>query len=117
MYLPVSIMWLMYVCILLNLVRKGKGFVNVETIFPLRRQQVRIVNWMSTTSMDLTDVTSLSWSDLQSLVGETSVGKALNIENSLRMEGKGSPHVQNKLRKFDLDDEPAITLFRDHAGW
>lgn len=63
-----------------------------------------------------------SWSDLEKQSNETPVGKALSAEVLLRQEGKGSAHVQNKLRKFktaDDDDkkEPTITLFRDHAGW
>ena len=63
-----------------------------------------------------------SWSDIQSSVGETAVGKALNYEASQRKLGLGSAHVHNTLRKFDLaseDDttEPQITLYRDYAGW
>ncbi len=59
-----------------------------------------------------------SWTDLQSTVAETSVGKALNYEVELRKQGKGSAHVQNKLRLFgSKDPKPAITLYRDHAGW
>jgi glutathione S-transferase len=59
-----------------------------------------------------------SWNEIQSTVGETSVGKALNSESELRSRGKGSAHVQNKLRSFGSDSQsPPITLFRDHAGW
>lgn len=59
-----------------------------------------------------------SWSDIQSAVGETDVGQALNKEVELRSQGKGSAHVQNKLRLFDsTDNSPPITLFRDQAGW
>ncbi|KAL3935339.1 MAG: hypothetical protein SGBAC_009124 [Bacillariaceae sp.] len=58
-----------------------------------------------------------SWETLQSDVGETPVGQALNDQIQLRADGKGSPHVQNKLRKFQSDADPQITLFRDHAGW
>jgi hypothetical protein len=67
-------------------------------------------------SSGATDV-ALSWSDLQDKVGTTAVGAALNNEAKLRSQGKGSAHVQNKLRKFDSNGEPAITFFRDHAGW
>ena len=58
-----------------------------------------------------------SWSDLKKRSEETPVGKALLEETELRKQGKGSAHVQNKLRKFGSDSEPQITLFRDHAGW
>jgi hypothetical protein len=58
-----------------------------------------------------------SWSDLQSQSEATPVGKALVSEFENRKNGKGSAHVQNKLRQFKSDEQPAITLFRDHAGW
>jgi glutathione S-transferase len=59
-----------------------------------------------------------SWSEIQSTVGETSVGQALNNEVELRSQGKGSAHVHNKLRLFQSkDDKPVITFYRDHAGW
>ena len=107
-------MRLMFIGILFGAIRKGRGFLNVEYISPLSR------SWLPTTlamsSSGATDVV-LSWSDLQEKVGMTAVGAALNEEVKLRSEGKGSAHVQNKLRKFDSDDEPVITLFRDHAGW
>ena len=63
--------------------------------------------------------TAPSWSEIFSDVGTTSVGKALNNENDLRSKGKGSAHVQNKLRQFKYPDgnTPPITLYRDHAGW
>jgi glutathione S-transferase len=64
-----------------------------------------------------TSVATPSWEELQSTVGETPVGQALNNEVQLRTQGKGSPHVQSKKRLFRQDDDPAITLFRDHAGW
>jgi hypothetical protein len=64
-----------------------------------------------------TSVATPSWEELLSTVGETPVGQALNNEVQLRTEGKGSPHVQSKKRLFRQDDDPSITLFRDHAGW
>ena len=72
---------------------------------------------MTATSTPSTTVPS--WADIQSTVGETSVGQALNKESELRSEGKGSAHVQNKLRLFDAPSSstPPITLYRDHAGW
>ena len=77
---------------------------------------------MSSTSASATAPTS--WSDIQTAVGKTSVGKALNDEVSQRKLGLGSAHVHNTLRKFDLvdednkeDAEPRITLYRDYAGW
>lgn len=73
---------------------------------------------MSSSLSSTTDaVRSYSWSDLQRQVGGTVVGMALNAEVELRSQGKGSAHVQNKLRQFGSEDEPKITLFRDHAGW
>jgi hypothetical protein len=104
---------------LLNLARNGSAFVATKSTAPLRRilhSHSWTVAKMSSTSFT-SDVTALSWLDLQKMVGETSVGAALNKESALRLEGKGSAHVQNKLRKFDSNDEPVITLFRDHAGW
>jgi hypothetical protein len=58
-----------------------------------------------------------SWSELQDEIGQTPVGAALNKETELRSQGKGSAHVQNKLRTFRSTETPTITLFRDHAGW
>ena len=67
-----------------------------------------------------------SWSDLQSEVGSTTVGTALNAEVALRKMGQGSAHVHNTLRRFaptlssqegSSTTTPAITVYRDHAGW
>lgn len=116
----VSIMLLMNIYMLLNVVRSGTAFVTTASTAPLRRTlNLRTVAKMSSTSStSQSDVaTALSWLDLQKMAGETPAGAALNNESILRLEGKGSAHVQNKLRKFDSDDEPVITLFRDHAGW
>jgi len=60
------------------------------------------------------------WSDLQQQASETAVGQALNDEIELRKQGRGSAHVHNTLRTFSDDattEVPAITVFRDHAGW
>ncbi len=71
----------------------------------------------STTASGRTSTTLPSWTDLSDQIGATPVGQALNHEVKIRLEGKGSAHVQNKLRKFDSDEEPPIILYRDHAGW
>ena len=102
---------------LLNFIRNGSAFLTVSPTVPLQRPlYLQGIAKMSTTASS-SDVSALSWSDLQTMVGETSVGAALNNESNLRLQGEGSAHVQNKLRKFDSKDEPVITLFRDHAGW
>ena len=59
----------------------------------------------------------LSWDDLKRVSDEQPVGSALNNEVAMRLNGKGSPHVQSKLRIFSSDTKPKITLYRDHAGW
>jgi hypothetical protein len=110
-------MWLMYTFMLLQVARKGNGLLNIAPNLLLPKQRFLPISKMSTSSIEVTDVSSLSWSDLETMVGGTAVGTALNNESTLRLEGKGSPHVQNKLRKFDSNDEPDITFFRDHAGW
>lgn len=71
----------------------------------------------STAAPSASKETCYSWENLQQKIGETAVGASLNTESSLRTLGKGSAHVQNKLRMFASSEEPAITLFRDHAGW
>jgi glutathione S-transferase len=58
-----------------------------------------------------------SWDDLRRISSDLPVGSALNNEVALRLKGKGSPHVQSKLRLFSSDTPPKITLYRDHAGW
>ncbi len=62
-------------------------------------------------------VSSLSWESLKSASSEQTVGTALNQEMELRKTGKGSAHVQSRLRLFDSQEKPKITLYRDHAGW
>jgi hypothetical protein len=61
-----------------------------------------------------------SWTDIQSTVAKTPVGKTLNDEAELRTQGKGSAHVQSKLRLFESSfttkEKPPIILYRDHAG-
>ena len=62
----------------------------------------------------------LTWDDLQNESANQSVGKALNEEVEKRNHGKGSAHVQSKLRLFKSQDDntrPKLTLYRDHAGW
>jgi len=58
-----------------------------------------------------------SWIDLKKESESTPVGKALVNEVELRSKGEGSAHVSNKLRQFNSEKEPKITLYRDHAGW
>ena len=38
-------------------------------------------------------------------------------EQEARATGIGAPFVQNKLRLFDCNQRPRLTLYRDHAGW
>jgi glutathione S-transferase len=58
-----------------------------------------------------------SWSELQTKVGETPVGQALNQEVKLRSKGLGAANVDNTLRVFDSSSTPEIVLYRDKAGW
>jgi hypothetical protein len=61
-----------------------------------------------------------SWVDLRALSLANVVGEALDGEVKRREQGEGSAHVDNRLRQFRLSDgqeEPQITLYRDHAGW
>lgn len=67
---------------------------------------------MSTTGTDTT-----SWKGLQSAASNTPVGAALDAEQDSRANGTGAPFVQNKLRLFESNDRPKLTLYRDHAGW
>lgn len=99
----------------LSLVQRGSSFLNSPTISIVNRLASHSLAMSSTTATDVRPL--LSWTDLQRHAGETAVGAALNAETELRKQGKGSPHVQNKIRKFGQNDEPVITLFRDHAGW
>lgn len=58
-----------------------------------------------------------SWSGLQTLSSRTPVGAALDAEKEARERGVGAAFVQNKLRMFDSQEAPRLTLYRDHAGW
>lgn len=58
-----------------------------------------------------------SWSGLQTLSSSTPVGAALDAEKEAREKGTGASFVQNKLRLFDSQETPMLTLYRDHAGW
>ena len=93
-------------------VRQGSAFVS-KVSGPLSS--------LAYTSLSMSSVATTtevpSWSNLQSKSKETIVGKALEAESALRKEGKGSAFVQNKLRKFQSEETPQITIFRDHAGW
>ncbi|CAJ1953934.1 unnamed protein product [Cylindrotheca closterium] len=95
-----------------------------KTLFPSSSFQQGVLHSRSSSSSSSSSMSSTStattvpsWETLQSDVGETPVGRALNEQIKLRADGKGSPHVQNKLRKFQSDADPQITLYRDHAGW
>lgn len=96
-------------------------FVLSFTAFPefVRHRSTPIGTIPSTRFMSSSaeTLTVPSWSELQKAVDETPVGMALNAELQLRWKGKGSAHVQNTLRLFDSNDDPQITLYRDHAGW
>jgi hypothetical protein len=70
----------------------------------------------STAEPDTSTSSIPSWTDLQTMVGQTVVGQALNNDLQQRKEGYGAPHVHNTLRKFNSIDNPKITLYRDHAG-
>lgn len=59
----------------------------------------------------------MSWDGLRDAADSTEVGAALRREAELRAQGHGSPHVQSTLRLFRSEEEPKITLYRDHAGW
>ncbi len=58
----------------------------------------------------------LSWEQLKANSADQAVGNALNKEVEKRKSGKGSAHVQSKLRLFSSEEKPKITLYRDHAG-
>eukprot|EP00532_Pseudo-nitzschia_australis_P001740 CAMPEP_0168184598 /NCGR_PEP_ID=MMETSP0139_2-20121125/13334_1 /TAXON_ID=44445 /ORGANISM="Pseudo-nitzschia australis, Strain 10249 10 AB" /LENGTH=548 /DNA_ID=CAMNT_0008106249 /DNA_START=384 /DNA_END=2030 /DNA_ORIENTATION=+ len=66
-----------------------------------------------------TTANPMAWEELKTLVSETPVGSALDADAELRKKGKGGPSVHNKLRLFadDEQEQPAYTLYRDHAGW
>lgn len=88
--------------------------------FPLKHQLSKTNKDSSRISSSYLMSTSTeisSWDDLKHLSGEQPVGAALNNEVALRLSGRGSPHVQSKLRLFSSDTKPKITLYRDHAGW
>ena len=57
-----------------------------------------------------------SWDELKAVSASQAVGAALNKEVEVRKDGKGSAHVQSKLRLFSSEEKPKITLYRDHAG-
>jgi hypothetical protein len=91
----------------------GRGFAFLVSLGPQAKSAPRLS--MSSSATETTTVPS--WADLTDKVATTAVGRALNAEVKLRKEGKGSAHVQNTLRLFASDDEePRITLYRDHAG-
>ena len=97
--------------VLASIIRSGQSFSAIHSLSQQQNQNTALR--MTATSA----AAAPAWTDLQSTIGETSVGKALNTEVELRSQGKGSAHVQNKLRLFDSSDsDPPITLYRDHAG-
>lgn len=112
------------VALLVYLVSSVHGFANPATISPFRG--TRAVSFASAKilAMSATGTTTAttalpSWADLKDTLSSTPVGKALNEEVELRKQGKGSAHVHSTLRKFEdkSSDAPAITFYRDHAGW
>ena len=68
-------------------------------------------------SMSTATETVPSWTDLQSKSKSTFAGKALENEMTIRKDGQGSAFVHNTLRKFQSEETPVITVYRDHAGW
>ncbi|OEU07418.1 hypothetical protein FRACYDRAFT_197737 [Fragilariopsis cylindrus CCMP1102] len=81
---------------------------------------------MSTTAATETTTVVPSWNELKTKISLTSVGKALDDDKKLRLIGKGSPNVHNKLRLFNDEDdsdnngsgkETKYTIYRDHAAW
>lgn len=64
------------------------------------------------------DDTSLpSWEELDRLVKQTTRGKFMQEQESLREEGEGLPHTDAKIRRFGTTGEPRVTLYRDSAAW
>jgi hypothetical protein len=95
------------------LIRSIQGFSTTKVRSP--RQSHSLVVFM--TSNQPTTVVP-SWSELKVQSEATTVGQAIASEVKLRSTGQGSAHVQNTLRTFrDKESTPAITLYRDHAGW
>lgn len=56
--------------------------------------------------------TTDSWETLQSAASSTQVGSALDEESASRTAGTGAAFVQNKLRLFDANERPKLTLYR-----
>lgn len=76
------------------------------------------VSKMNKSSRIMSATTSIpTWDDLKTLASATPVGKALDNDIELRKQGKGSPNVHNKVRRFGNEKLPKYTLYRDHAGW
>lgn len=68
------------------------------------------------TTLFMSAIDTDSWTKLQSSASQTKVGAALDLESVSRIEGTGAPFVQNKIRLFDSNERPKLTLYRDHAG-
>lgn len=100
------------------LVQHSISFSTISSTFHPKTRIVPPV-FMSASNVLGAHSTVPSWADLHEMVSKTPVGRALESETKLRQQGKGSAHVQNTLRLFNSDpkEEPAITLYRDHAGW
>lgn len=96
------------------------AWCNSDFSFPDRGQVEAFVpvSKMNKSSRIMSVTTSIpTWDELKALASATPVGKALDNDIELRKQGKGSPNVHNKLRKFGDDTLPKYTLYRDHAGW
>lgn len=107
-----------------NFIRRSNRFSNPLTRVPMFTSTTTTTTSLSSSTNDASTapppppfVMPSSWSDLMQACEATPVGNALRNEVELRKQGKGSAHVQNKLRLFDSDQPPQITLYRDHAGW
>ncbi len=69
------------------------------------------------TSLAMSTMSTDSWETLQSAASNTPVGSALDAESASRTAGTGAAFVQNKLRMFDANETPKLTLYRDHGEW
>ena len=67
---------------------------------------------LPTSSLSMSTTTD-SWETLQSAASSTPVGSALDEESASRAAGTGAAFVQNKLRMFDANERPKLTLYRE----
>jgi hypothetical protein len=72
---------------------------------------------LPTSSLAMSITSTDSWETLQSAASHTPVGRALDEESASRTSGTGAAFVQNKLRMFDANEKPKLTLYRDHGEY